>query len=144
MEARPRPLTSGDAKAIHEILLASGSGAGLPVWPESMILESLRNHRGWALADTQGVVAFVLIQVLPDAWEILHLATHPRGRRQGLMRRLLDCILPLRASDKRVWLEVHEANNPACRLYESIGFKEVGRRVSYYSDGGAAVLYNLG
>lgn len=139
-----RPLKAIDAGTIHEILLMSGAATGLPVWPRSIIVETLSRCRGWALTDEQGVVAFLMIQILPDAWEILHLATHPRARRRGLMRRLLGVVSSMRPSDKQIWLEVHEGNEPARRLYESMGFREVGRRPSYYADGGAAALYNLG
>jgi len=35
-----------------------------------------------------------------------------------------------------VFLEVDERNVPACRLYAGLGFREVGRRDSYYADAG--------
>ena len=32
------------------------------------------------------------------------------------------------------WLEVRPSNHPALNLYQSLGFKEVGRRPRYYDD----------
>jgi len=38
-----------------------------------------------------------------------------------------------------VFLEVDERNESACRLYAGLGFREVGRRESYYADAGTEV-----
>jgi ribosomal-protein-alanine N-acetyltransferase len=35
---------------------------------------------------------------------------------------------------RSVFLEVDAANSPALRLYEAMGFDEVGRREGYYRD----------
>ena len=37
----------------------------------------------------------------------------------------------------------HAANEPALKLYEGLGFNQVGRRPKYYRDGGDAVLLTL-
>lgn len=144
MSYKMRFMTPSDAAAVQQIILDCGAGQGLPRWRESDVVDTLRANRGWVLEDQRGVVAFVLAQVLPEAWEILHLATSPKIRRQGLMRWLLADTISQRESNKQVWLEVHECNAPARALYESMGFKIVGHRPLYYPDGGAAVLYNLG
>ncbi|MCM2281887.1 MAG: GNAT family N-acetyltransferase [Bdellovibrionaceae bacterium] len=141
---RVRPLSPSDAHALQRILANSGSTPGVPVWSESEIAEILASHRGWGLEDDFGLGAFILVQNLPIAWEILHLATDPRVRRKGYMAELLAAVIAARESGKEVWLEVHEANQPARQLYEKMGFRNVGRRSAYYADGGAAVLYNLG
>lgn len=142
-----RDLGAVDASVLHRIIrdsLALPENRGLPSWSESDLVDALKQGRGWGLVGEAGVSAFVLVQVLPGTWDILHLATAPEFRRQGLMRRLLSEVLARKEVGLQVWLEVHEANGPARQLYEGLGFVRVGQRPSYYSDGGAAVLYNLG
>jgi ribosomal-protein-alanine N-acetyltransferase len=47
------------------------------------------------------------------------------------------------AEGKEIWLEVHEGNDAARKLYEKQGFVAEGRRPRYYRDGGSAILYTL-
>ncbi len=142
---RIQKLCSADAEAIRNILLASEEAWGLPLWGLPQIRAAIDQGGGFGIVDVQGIVAFVLLQKLPDVCEILHLATHPRGRRKGHMAALLTALRgPAGGSCRAIWLEVHEANQPARQLYQKLGFLDVGRRPSYYSDGGAAILYNLG
>ena len=55
-------------------------------------------------------------------------------RGKGLARRLLDLHLRRLAGlgARTVFLEVDEDNEPARRLYQRAGFREVGRRDAYY------------
>jgi ribosomal-protein-alanine N-acetyltransferase len=81
-------------------------------------------------------------------WEIGHeihitnLAVHPRLRRRGLARALLGATL----DDARgkgvelVFLEVRPTNVEALTLYESLGFRVIGRRKGYYFDTGEDAL----
>ncbi len=45
-----------------------------------------------------------------------------------------------REGDETAILEVRASNTAALRLYFKLGFQQVGRRASYYSDGEDAVL----
>jgi ribosomal-protein-alanine N-acetyltransferase len=81
-------------------------------------------------------------------WEIGHeihitnLAVHPRFRRRGAARALLAFILD-DAQQKRVelvFLEVRPTNVEARTLYESLGFRVIGRRKGYYFDTGEDAL----
>ena len=81
-------------------------------------------------------------------WEIGHeihitnLAVHPAHRRQGLARALLGPLL----EDARArgvilaFLEVRPTNREALALYESLGFRLIGRRKNYYFDTGEDAL----
>jgi ribosomal-protein-alanine N-acetyltransferase len=87
--------------------------------------------------------SFIIYQKLADICEILVLATHPDLRRQGHMERLLGGLIAGRQVAGELWLEVHEGNLGARKLYEKLGFKLSGRRPSYYKDGAAALLFTL-
>jgi [ribosomal protein S18]-alanine N-acetyltransferase len=81
-------------------------------------------------------------------WEIGHeihitnLAVHPAFRRRGVARALLGRVL----EDARhtrvelIFLEVRPTNIEALGLYESFGFKVIGRRKGYYFDTGEDAL----
>ena len=86
-------------------------------------------------------VGFVLSRLIAGEAEILSIAISPNWRGRGFARPLLDLHLRRLAGlgANTVFLEVGEQNTPACRLYRSAGFYEVGRRQGYY-DGGATAL----
>ncbi len=81
-------------------------------------------------------------------WEIGHeihvtnLAVHPRYRRRGMARALLASMLDdaRRKSVELVFLEVRPTNVEALNLYESLGFRVIGRRKGYYFDTGEDAL----
>ena len=80
--------------------------------------------------------AYLIFWVVLDEMHILNLAVHPAQRRRGIARRLLsEGLAQARALGAELaWLEVRPSNTPARALYESFGFKEVGRRPRYYDD----------
>jgi ribosomal-protein-alanine N-acetyltransferase len=79
------------------------------------------------------VVGFLVVrQVAPDEREILNLAVDPAERRHGVARQLLEA--ELRRAKTRWFLEVRASNSSAVNLYESAGFREAGRRESYYKN----------
>src|SRR6185312_1486534 len=61
--------------------------------------------------------------------EILNLAVHGEGRRQRIASSLLKHEL---ARGGAFFLEVRESNLAARKLYESLGFRAIGRRNQYY------------
>ncbi len=81
-------------------------------------------------------------------WEIGHeihitnLAVHPSFRRRGLARALLARVLEeaRRSAVELVFLEVRPTNVEALTLYESFGFRVIGRRKGYYFDTGEDAL----
>ncbi|KQU55182.1 hypothetical protein ASG72_05515 [Bosea sp. Leaf344] len=85
---------------------------------------------------------FVLSRKAADEAEILSVVIARAHRREGLGRILLGAHLNqlARAGIRHVYLEVEDGNRPAEQLYRSLGFREVGRRQSYYakSDGSRA------
>lgn len=89
---------------------------------------------------------YVCSWVVADEMKISNVAVASRFRRRGLARALLRSLLST-ASERRcrvVSLEVREGNRAARRLYESLGFRAVGRRPRYYRpDGEDALLMDL-
>jgi ribosomal-protein-alanine N-acetyltransferase len=73
---------------------------------------------------------------------ITNLAVDPARRRRGLARVLLGHVLDdaRRRAVELVFLEVRPTNVEAVRLYESFGFRVIGRRKGYYFDTGEDAL----
>jgi len=88
------------------------------------------------------IVGFVMSRMAADEAEILSVAIASARRGRGLSRLLLDIHLRSLAGRgaKAVFLEVDEQNEPARRLYQRAGFREVGRRQGYYQSGATALV----
>jgi len=80
--------------------------------------------------------------LLLDEAHIATIATHPKWRGRGLglwlMLALLDVAMGRGAGLST--LEVRAGNALARRLYEKLGFEEVGERRNYYRDGEDALI----
>ena len=88
------------------------------------------------------LVGYVCLWEIGHEIHITNLAVHPSFRRRGAARTLLGSIL----EDARgtgvalVFLEVRPTNAEALTLYESLGFRVIGRRKGYYFDTGEDAL----
>ena len=85
--------------------------------------------------------AFLLWRESPGVSEIQVLAVDPQHFRQGLMSQLLSSFIAKRQNTDDLWLEVHERNLGARKLYEKFAFRKQGQRLGYYRDGGTALIY---
>jgi ribosomal-protein-alanine N-acetyltransferase len=125
--------------------------------PAMAALHAQSFHRGWSdgefesLLSERNVIAhratlrgnlvgFILSRLAADEAEILSVAVAARERGRGLARDMLAMHMRRLAGAgcRTIFLEVDETNQPARRLYKSAGFREVGRRDSYYRAGSGA------
>lgn len=87
-------------------------------------------------------VAFLLAWSVADELQLLDMGVLPEQRRQGHGRRLLGELLRYAQRERKrlLLLEVRQSNEPAIRLYQSMGFETTGVRRGYYSDTGEDAL----
>ena len=89
----------------------------------------------WLVAlDGEQVIGYVGSQTVIDESDMMNIAVHPEHRRQGVAEALVEKLseaLRQRGS-KALTLEVRVSNDPAIRLYEKLGFVQVGKRPNYY------------
>lgn len=80
------------------------------------------------------MAGYVVAHHAADEGEILNLGVAPAHRRKGVARALVGRALAALAAGgaSAVFLEVRESNVAAQRLYEQLGFRQVGRRPGYY------------
>ena len=70
--------------------------------------------------------------------ELLTLAVDPEFRRRGIARRLIGTLTSSHTGT--LWLEVRESNDAARKLYKTLNFHEMGRRLGYYRDSGESAI----
>ncbi len=79
-------------------------------------------------------LGYALALVIVDECELLSLGVIESARRTGVARALVqylkhECVIwPV----QRLFLEVREDNDAAMLMYESEGFRIIGRRINYY------------
>ncbi len=109
---------------------------GTEAWSEKSIASELDNKLSlWIVADDGGkVLGYVGSQTVLDETDMMNIAVHPDFRHQGIATGLIVGLigaLKLRGSHC-LTLEVRASNEPAKRLYEKLGFIQVGLRKNYY------------
>ncbi len=77
---------------------------------------------------------FAIGRIAADEAEILSIGVSAPFQRRGIGRRLVEGLSrAVKASGaNRLFLEVAADNLPACSMYASLGFMEVGKRPGYY------------
>lgn len=121
-----RAATEADLPAIAEIQRASPEAAQ---W-------AVADYLGYdcVVAEEDAVIAGFLVcrSVAEDEREILNLAVHPRFRRRGIARALLEADCNSNPADS--FLEVRASNQTARAFYRVMGFTEEGLRSQYYEN----------
>jgi ribosomal-protein-alanine N-acetyltransferase len=81
------------------------------------------------------VTGFVIARAGTDEWEIENVVVNAASRQQGIGQLLIrDVMRHARHSGAPdIFLEVRESNAAARALYARLGFREAGRRRTYYS-----------
>lgn len=140
-----RPVTRCDTDDILTLVADLESEQGLSAgfyWPQDVLQSEIWTTEGWGAFQNGRLAAFVLYRQVAENCEITILATAPQERRQRLMERLLRKLVDAKNQGGEIWLEVHENNHSAQKLYEKLGFSKVGERPRYYRDGARALLYS--
>ncbi len=106
-------------------------------WSREMLADELSNkHAKYYVAVTEDgrVAGYIGLHVVIDEGYITNVATAPDFRRQGIARALISKVLDYCKSKGLIYvtLEVRESNSGAIALYESFGFKKIGKRTDYY------------
>lgn len=81
------------------------------------------------------ILGFVGMWEVMGEGQITNVAVHTKARKQGIGQKLIQELITY-AKEKELevlLLEVRESNMTAQRLYETAGFKVVGKRKNYYT-----------
>ncbi|PPR14130.1 MAG: hypothetical protein CFH42_00998 [Alphaproteobacteria bacterium MarineAlpha12_Bin1] len=125
-------------KALSELHAICFRGKGKEYWNDQSfrVLLGAKGTIGFsATADDCSLLGFVIGRSVMDESEVLTLCVLPTARRNGVAKNLMLKLIKRLSPSKRILLEVATSNDPALALYESLGFKQSGRRPAYYKKG---------
>ena len=82
------------------------------------------------------IIGFVGILLIIDTAEITNIVVKKSYRGNGISKILMNHIISycIEKNIVKINLEVNSKNEPAIKLYQSFGFKEVGLRKNYYGN----------
>jgi ribosomal-protein-alanine N-acetyltransferase len=108
-------------------------------WTRGNFRDSLaEGYHCWILEIAGEVVGYGVIAIAAGEVHLLNLSIAAAWQRRGYGRGMLGFLTSIaREFDAaRMFLEVRPSNAAGRVLYESAGFREIGRRRGYYPDGG--------
>lgn len=112
-------------------------------WPEEIFRSEFASAQTFVLEEDHEIRAMACLRDAVDAWEISVVATRQGFQGRGLADQLLTWLIQRFGGERQFWLEVHEKNLAAQKLYQKLGFRQDGRRGGYYRDGSSALLLSL-
>lgn len=104
-------------------------------WTRGIFADCIKaGHPCWVLCLDEEVAGYGILSVGADEAHVLNICIAPAYRGLGLGRHLLARLLDVArwSGAQRALLEVRPSNPLAKVLYESVGFREIGRRPRYY------------
>ena len=105
-------------------------------WSENSVAGELSNPLSlWLVAvDGDCVAGYVGSQSVMGETDMMNIAVSPDYRRQGVAAALIEeLVRQLKVGGNHcLTLEVRASNDGAIKLYEKLGFAQVGRRPNYY------------
>lgn len=126
-----------EAADLPEVLRIERAAMAPDPWNEEQLLAEMHVGNGVSLVAEQGnqICGYAFFRTCAPESELLRLAVAPEQRRQGTASALLEQALRSFAEQnyETCFLEVRESNEKARRLYQKIGFLQVGMRKKYYS-----------
>ena len=90
----------------------------------------------WILTIDDALAGYICFWIFAGEVHLLNVAVEKDCRRKGVARQLLSKMFDVgkREGAETAWLEVRPSNLAARSLYQKLGFREVGRRLRYYTD----------
>ncbi len=104
-------------------------------WTRAIFHDCLRTGYACRVVETdQGLAGYAVLSYGAGEAHVLNIAVHPEMQGRGIGRALLEHLLELakRYHAEAVFLEVRPSNHIAMRLYDTMGFNQVGMRRNYY------------
>jgi [ribosomal protein S18]-alanine N-acetyltransferase len=142
----PAAIRSARLNDVPAILAIEQQAPGAAHWTREQYNQLVSS--GVVLVAEEGgeLCGFVCAQAVAGEWEIENVVVAAGFLRRGIANELMRAVIQRakREAAPAILLEVRESNLPARGLYGKHGFREVGRRRTYYKDPAEdAILYAL-
>lgn len=128
---------------IESIFKIAQEEFGKNAWTKTQFDEELvQGNRIFIVAEEGGIIfGYLTAMQLGNEMELLDIAVEHNSKRKHIATAMLNRLLAMtNGSVNKCFLEVAENNQPAIKLYEKYGFKEISRRKSYYNLGETAIV----
>jgi len=104
-------------------------------WPkESFLLELQNPYSNLFVWEEEGeILGYIIWRVIAGEVHILNISVHPKMRRMGIGKKLMEFCLEEEKGSHHIFLEVRVSNKPAIKLYEKLGFRKIARIKNYYN-----------
>ncbi|MDO4459212.1 MAG: ribosomal protein S18-alanine N-acetyltransferase [Clostridia bacterium] len=116
-------------------------------WSENSLREEIENQDAYFIvaAGDDEVLGYAGMHLSFGDGFIDNIAVFPNHRGRKIGEKLTAALIEKAGENGEfITLEVRESNTPAIRLYEKLGFAEVGRRKNFYTDPReSAIIYTL-
>lgn len=104
-------------------------------WTEGIFSDCIKSgYECWLLVADYRIIGHGILSVAASESHLVNVCVIPEYQGNGFGRVLVEYMLERAKARqaRRVFLEVRPSNRIACRLYETLGFNEVGVRKDYY------------
>ena len=103
-------------------------------WSDKLLDESI--NKLLVITQKQEIIGFAVVASVAQQAELHLIAIHPNVQSQGYGQLILSLIVEsMPASIESFFLEVRVSNCRAIRLYQRLGFVQIGERKDYYRNG---------
>lgn len=123
-----------DESAVDNIYAIEQAAQSHPMSKKVMLSCLSKRYFNATLSIDGQIAGFYIGELVLDESSLIEICIHPEFQGKGLGRTLLAHYVKT-ATDKGAmscWLEVRESNIAAHKLYQSMDFNEVDRRINYY------------
>lgn len=131
-------LVSMKLEHLDAVLEIENSSFPIPWRREAFEYDLVQNALGhyWSLFQKHELIGYAGFWLVDRIAHLTTICIRENFRGKGLGRWLLLTVMKLGAEmgAERFTLEVRESNIPAISMYESVGYKIVGRREKYYKE----------
>lgn len=121
---------------LPEVITLENASYDFP-WTEGIFSDCLANNYLAVLyVKNRQIQAYTVSQYIVDECHLLNLCVRQEARGQGLGTKMIQYLInQARQKDMgSIFLEVRVSNDAAIRLYDKLGFNEIGIRRGYYPD----------
>lgn len=126
-----RPMREDDLDAVLQNEARSYSHP----WTPAIFRDCLRaGYSCWLVGVGNDIIGHAVLSIAVGETHILNICVVPEWQGKGVGREFMHHLLALSRDygARTAFLEVRQSNGVAIRLYESLGFSEVGQRPDYY------------
>ena len=103
-------------------------------WSDQLFDESL--NKLLVITQQQEIIGYAVVAMVAQQAELHLIAIHPKAQSQGYGQLILALIIEsMPSSIESFFLEVRVSNCRAIRLYQRLGFEQIGERKDYYRNG---------